>query len=162
MLKKKVEEILSLKLILKVSREELFFAIKGKGTHLNDKKIKVSGQKDLTKATVATDNSYIGNETKENLSLFLSLPSIPWITIKGSAVLTMCEISCGRIDLYFHAFLKPWDNAAAFLIVKESGGIIKGWKGENINFLSPKAIVGNRELVYQFLKSSSLKDRLKI
>jgi len=37
-----------------------------------------------------------------------------------------------------HTALKPWDNAAGFLIVKEAGGVVTGLKGEAITFLSPE------------------------
>lgn len=41
--------------------EELFFAKKGQRVYLNKKK--VGAQKSLNKATVATDNFYLGDET---------------------------------------------------------------------------------------------------
>lgn len=130
-------------------RKELFFAEKDSGAYLNDRPIKVGNQTDLDKATIATDNDYDPEVTRRNLGLILRFKSMPWMLIKGSAVLAMCDVASGRIDLYFHTALKPWDNAAAFLIIKEAGGQVKDLDGADITFLSPRAIVGNSNLVQQ-------------
>lgn len=134
-------------------RDELFYAEQGQGALLNGKKIAVSDQNDISKSTLATDNSYDPAGTRRNLELILQINPTPWILMKGSAVLTMCEVASGRIDLYMHTSLKPWDNAAAFLIVKEAGGFLKGLDGEEINFLSPNVLAGNQNLVEQCVKA---------
>jgi myo-inositol-1(or 4)-monophosphatase len=128
-------------------REELFFAEKGMGAVLNGEKIHVRGHEDLTSASVATDNCYEPSGTRRNLELYLRLGPQPWLLMRGSAVLSMCEVACGRIDLYFHTALKPWDNAAAFLLVREAGGRVAGFDGASAHFLDPSAIVGNSDLV---------------
>lgn len=135
-------------------RDELFYAEKGEGAYLNGRKINVSDNGDLSKAFVATDNSYSPKETREELELLLKLDPMPWILIKGSAVLTMCEIAAGRIDLYVRSnALKPWDNAAAFLIAEEAGAKIRDIKGKDVNFMSKSIVVGNEILVDQFLQA---------
>lgn len=132
--------------------DELFHAVKGKRAYLNSQPISVGTQKDLSYATIATDGSYDPKETRHVLELLLKIDPSPIIGMRGSAALMMCEIASGRTDLYFHPGLKPWDNAAGFLIVEEAGGIIKGLKGEEITFLSPTVVAGNKELVDQFIK----------
>lgn len=132
--------------------DELFHAVKGGGAYLNSQPISVGKQKDFSLATIATDNSYVPEETKYNLELLLKINPVPFVLMRGSGALMMCEVAAGRTDLYFHTVLKPWDNAAGFLIVEEAGGVVKGLKGEKINFLSPAVVVGNRELVNQFVE----------
>jgi myo-inositol-1(or 4)-monophosphatase len=132
-------------------RKELFFAEQGQGATLNGEAITVSDQTVLAKATVATDNSYDPAGTRRNLELALKIQPTPWIMMKGSAVLTMCEVAAGRLDLYFHTALKPWDNAAAFLILQEAGAIITNLAGETITFLSSEVIVSNPELQKQLV-----------
>lgn len=136
--------------------DELFHAVKGRGAYLNNQPISVGTQKDFTQATIATDNSYVPEETKYNLELLLKINPVPFILMRGSAALMMCEIASGRTDLFFQTVLKPWDNAAGFLIIEEAGGIVKGLKGEKINFLSPAVVVGNREFVNQFVKKINI------
>jgi len=133
--------------------DELFSAERGKGAFLNGIKIRVGDASDLSKASVATDNSYDPEGTKRNIELLLKIKPTPWALIKGSAVLTMSETAAGRFDLYFHTVLKPWDNAAAFLIAEEAGAKIRDVEGNPINFMTKSAVVGNEKLVGQFLQS---------
>jgi myo-inositol-1(or 4)-monophosphatase len=132
-------------------RDELFFAESGKGACLNNNKMKANKVDDLSNACIATDNSAFSKGTKKNLKMLIKLDPIPMVFVRGSAVLAMCDVACGRLDLYFHTYLKPWDNAAAFLIAKESGLKVCGLKGEEINFMSEEAIVGNKILSSKFV-----------
>jgi len=132
---------------------ELFTAVQGKGAFLNGRQIQVSQLDDLAAGTIATDNSSFPEGTQRNLDLLLNMPSMPWVMMRGSAVLAMCDVAANRMDLYFHTFLKPWDNAAAFLIAEEAGAHLVDFNGQPVNFLSDTAIVGSHRLVDQFLDS---------
>lgn len=134
--------------------DELFSAEKGKGAFLNGRPIKVSDTPNLYKATVATDNSYDPEKTRQELELILKLNPMPWILIKGSAVLTMSEVAAGRFDLYVRrGALRPWDNAAAFLIAREAGAKVTDIKGNEADFMSEAVVMGNERLVDQFLQA---------
>lgn len=135
-------------------RDELFTAEKGKGAFLNGDPIHVAEEKDLTKTEMATDNWYDPAGTRENLNLVLKLEKIPFMFMKGSAVLVLAEIASGRMDLYVHNFLKPWDNAAGFLLVREAGGVVKDLQGNDVSFLSPQAVAGNATIVEQFIQET--------
>lgn len=132
-------------------RDELFLASKGGGATLNGAPITVGNQSKLSDGSVATDNSYDPSLTKHNLELLLKISPTPWAMLKGSAVLTMCEVAAGRVDLYFHSVLKPWDNAAAFLIAGEAGATVVGLDGQPVSFMSEGVVMGNAQLVKQFL-----------
>ncbi len=134
-------------------RNELFHAQKGKGAFLNGNPIHAGNKTDLAKATVMTDNSYDPNGTRSNLKMLLKLNPTPWVLIRGSAVLAFCDIASGRADVYAHQYLKPWDNAAGFIIAKEAGAVIKGLKGEDVNFTASSLVVGNQTLVKQFIEA---------
>lgn len=138
-------------------RGELFYAELGNGSFVGDKRLQVTGESDLAKAVVATDNSYDPVGTRRNLELVLKLKSTPWTMLKGSAVLQIAEVAAGRMDLYFQTCLKPWDNAAALLFVSEAGGIVRGLSGEEIPFTSPEIVVGNSALVNEFIQQISHK-----
>jgi myo-inositol-1(or 4)-monophosphatase len=133
-------------------RNELFFAARHAGAFLNGVPIHVRGHRDLASASVATDNCYEPAGTRRNLELCLRICPSPWILVRGSAVLSMCEVACGRTDLYFHTALQPWDNAAAFLIVREAGGQVVGFDGADAHFLASSAIAGNRALVEECVR----------
>ena len=40
----------------------------------------------------------------------------------GSAAIDLCDVACGRTDIYFELRLRPWDVAAGALLVWEAGG----------------------------------------
>lgn len=133
-------------------RDEFFYAEQGQGATVNDQPLTIGSQTELGKATVASDNSYYPAGTERNLRLLLKLKPTPWVLIKGSAVLTMCEVAAGRIDVYIHTFVKPWDNAAAFLLVREAGGVVKDFQGNDAAFTSHEVVVGNEALVIECLQ----------
>lgn len=136
-------------------RDELFTARRGEGAYLNGKVISVSDVDSLAKGTIATDNSYYAEGTKRNLEMILKLPSTPWTQMRGCAVLAMCDVAAGKSDLYFHTFLKPWDNAASFLIAEEAGAKISNIVGERVNFLSEEVVMGNPELADEFISAQA-------
>ena len=57
------------------------------------------------------------------------LPPVRDIRRMGSAALDLCFVACGRLDAYVERGLKPWDLAAAELIVREAGGRVEGIHG---------------------------------
>jgi myo-inositol-1(or 4)-monophosphatase len=133
-------------------RDELFFAERGRGAFLDGEVIRVREHRHLASASVATDNCYDPAGTRRNLELCLRIHPSPWILIRGSAVLGMCEVARGRTDLYFHTALQPWDNAAAFLIVREAGGRVAAFDGADADFRASGAIAGNDDLVEQCVR----------
>lgn len=105
------------------NRSEFFSAQKGKGAQCNNKKISVSDSIDPQGSIVA-----IGSPYKEH-NFDLTYPKGRIIHQQdarivnfGSSVLQCAWVGCGRLGAYFEAGLKPWDIAAAHLIVSESGG----------------------------------------
>jgi myo-inositol-1(or 4)-monophosphatase len=109
-------------------REELFEAEVGKGAFKNGQRITVSQQAELAGASVATSNSYDDKAMERNLRRHLGIYEttgvMPWTSCPGSGVLILAWIACGRLDAYHHNGLKPWDNAAAFLLIREAGGVV--------------------------------------
>jgi myo-inositol-1(or 4)-monophosphatase len=109
-------------------KDELYKAEKGKGAYRNGEKIQVSGAESLMGASIATSNSYADDAMARNLERHLAIYKqtgvMPWTSCPGSGVLILVWVACGRIDAYHHNGLKPWDNAAAFLIIREAGGAV--------------------------------------
>jgi myo-inositol-1(or 4)-monophosphatase len=63
----------------------------------------------------------------------------------------MTDVASGRLDLYHHNGLKPWDNAAAFLIAQEAGAKITDLSGKPTTWLSSEVVMGNTPLVNEFI-----------
>ena len=49
----------------------------------------------------------------------------------GSAALDLCYVACGRFGAFYENNLNAYDIAAGALIVKEAGGLITDYKGQN-------------------------------
>jgi myo-inositol-1(or 4)-monophosphatase len=132
-------------------KEELYEVEKGLGAHRNGQPISVSDQSSLEGASIATSNSYDDKAMARNLERHLALYNqtqiMPWTSCPGSGVLIMAWVACGRIDAYHHNGLKPWDNAVAFLLVREAGGDVQTLSGEQAGFTSQTTLMGNKEIV---------------
>ena len=56
-------------------------------------------------------------------------------------------MACGRADVFFGTYLKPWDYAAAVIILKEAGGRLDRVDGElslsqlNVNIAAANSAV---------------------
>jgi myo-inositol-1(or 4)-monophosphatase len=107
------------------NREELFFAERGSGAYLNDKKIGVSPSQSLSESIVATGFYYDRGALMENTLraiYHLFSANIQCIRRFGSAALDLSWVACGRFDAYYEYQLSPWDFAAGTLILEEAGG----------------------------------------
>lgn len=126
-------------------KNELFAAEQGSGAFRNDQPIRVSNQGSLEGASIATGNSYDDNAMERNLRRQLGIYEqtgvMPWFNCPGSGVLNIVYVACGRFDAFHHNGLKPWDNAAGFLIAREAGALVLNLKGEDISFTSASVLV---------------------
>ena len=124
---------------------ELFTAEKGKGAYLNNKRIRVSGISELTKSLLATGFPYdVRTSPDNNISHFANFAvRVQAIRRAGSAALDMCYVACGRFDGFWELKLKPWDTAAAMLIIKEAGGIVTDFKGSAFSLYSGETLASN-------------------
>jgi len=69
----------------------------------------------------------------------------------GSASLGLAYVACGRVNLYFHRFVYPWDIASGLLLVREAGGEVTDWEGKPATSQDEQIIASNRELHQEFM-----------
>jgi myo-inositol-1(or 4)-monophosphatase len=104
--------------------EELFAAEKGAGAWLNDRRLRVSGRRDMIEMIFATGLPFGGRkdlpETLQDLARIL--PVCAGVRRWGAASLDLAYVAAGRYDGFWERNLKPWDMAAGLLMVKEAGG----------------------------------------
>lgn len=131
---------------------EMFVAQKGKGAYLNGKSIKVSNKK-LQEGIVLTGNAPYYADMREKSLLILKNFAMIAIDFRrfGSAVIELCNIACGRAEVYFELKLQPWDYAAGMLIVEESGGNVTQMNGKKMTFDKPTSILASNN-VEDYLK----------
>ncbi|MEY3208702.1 MAG: hypothetical protein RL064_733 [Bacteroidota bacterium] len=132
---------------------EMYFAERGKGATLNDKKIAVSDKDDLLRSCLVTGFPYQYLDTENGpLQIFEKLirKAIP-VRRLGSAALDLCWTAAGRFDGFYEHKLQAWDSAAGFLIVEEAGGKVTDLKGEAYNPYQPGIIATNGKIHDQLL-----------
>jgi myo-inositol-1(or 4)-monophosphatase len=131
-------------------RDEMYIAVKDQGAFCNGKAIHVATTSALESANITTDNSYedkiMARTLKRHLAIYEQTGTMPWTGMHGSAVLAYANIAHGRIDAYHHASLKPWDNAAGFLLVREAGGVVWTLHGEEANFTDGAILAGTPKI----------------
>ena len=59
----------------------------------------------------------------------------------GSASLDLAWTAAGVFDGYFEQALGPWDVAAGAVLVREAGGIVTDWAGDDDAWLTSGDIV---------------------
>ena len=98
---------------------------------------------------------YSDKAAAEALELIRGLwPGMQTIRVMGSAALGLAYTACGRIDLYFHHHLSPWDLASGILLVSEAGGSVVNKDGDAATTKFQSAIASNPRLVDRFLKAT--------
>jgi myo-inositol-1(or 4)-monophosphatase len=115
---------------------ELFFAQKGMGSFLNEKKISVSDKSTVIKSCLVTGFPYTYLDSPNGpIQVFEKLirQGIP-VRRLGSAAIDLCWVAAGRFDGFYEHSLQAWDSAAGFLLVEEAGGKVTDFEG---NYYSP-------------------------
>lgn len=114
-------------------REEIFLAVRGKGSFLNSRKITVSKTKKLTESLLLTGFGYDRAKKADFYCKFYAefLKICHDVRRTGSAALDMAWLASGRVDGFWEFNLSPWDVAAGKLIVEEAGGKITDFKNKN-------------------------------
>ena len=129
--------------------DEMFAAERGKGSFLNDKRIRVATRKKLSDSILITGIPHLGRGNKE---LFLKemdiiIPEVAGIRRSGSAALDLAWIAAGRYDIFWERGLSIWDIAAGILLVREAGGFAKGIDGSDKDLWNGNIISGNDDII---------------
>jgi myo-inositol-1(or 4)-monophosphatase len=126
---------------------EMFWAEKGVGAFLNDKRLRVSGRKDMREALFATGIPFGGVARKAEFSTTLNklMPQVAGVRRFGAAALDLAWVAAGRYDGFWELGLKPWDIAAGLVLVREAGGFVSDPDG-NDPYPSGMVVCGNPTL----------------
>ena len=108
--------------------DEMFWAEKGAGAFLNERRLRVSARRELKDALFATGIPFAAVSAPAPpafaRTLGVLMPQVAGIRRFGAAALDLAWVAAGRYDGYWELGLKPWDMAAGLLIVREAGGFV--------------------------------------
>lgn len=104
--------------------DEMFWAEKGQGAYLNQRRIRVSGRQQLRDALIGTGIPFKGEEGHGHYLATLAkvTPLVSGVRRMGAASLDLAFVAAGRFEAFWEFDLKPWDIAAGILLVREAGG----------------------------------------
>ncbi len=143
--------------ILDPIRDEFFFAELGKGAYLNDRRIRVSGRKQIEAALLATGIPFLGRTSKEQETIFIQqlnhvMPKCAGIRRFGSAALDLAWVAAGRYDGFWEHGLQQWDIAAGTLIVREAGGFVSDFSSRDTVLQTGNIVAANAGLHVPLLR----------
>ncbi len=131
------------------SRNDLFYASRGRGAYLNDRRLRVSKRVRLADALIGTGFPFRkGDNFKRYLKIIEQImESTAGIRRPGAAALDLCYVAAGWYDGFFELGLSPWDVAAGSLIVTEAGGLVGNFTGDS-DFLNQREVVAANPKIY--------------
>src|SRR5215469_16005350 len=112
-------------------RDEMFWAEKGAGAFLNDRRLRVSGRRRLAEAVIGTGIPFgeRGNHTLYLEMLGAVMGATSGVRRLGAASLDLAYVAAGRLDGFWEFGLAPWDIAAGILLIREAGGYVTDLSG---------------------------------
>ena len=133
--------------------DETFSALKGEGTTVNGEPASVTAKTSVRESLIGLDLGYVDDKGNQLLNFMSGLwPNIYAFRIMGSAALGMSYAACGRLDVYFHALVYPWEHACGKLLVTEAGGVFTDWEGNPQVGGESSIIATNKAIHADFLK----------
>jgi myo-inositol-1(or 4)-monophosphatase len=135
--------------VYEVCSDELFSAWKNGGAWLNGRQIHVSEASKLSDSLIATGFPYYDFSQVDQYMKCLTyfFRHTHGIRRLGSAATDLAYIACGRFEVFYEYGLHPWDIAAGIIILREAGGKISDFSGNEQN-LTGEEIVAANSLVY--------------
>ncbi len=136
------------------TRNDLFFASKGRGAFLNDRRLRVSKRLRLADALIGTGFPFRkGDNFKRYVKMFEEvMQSCAGLRRPGAAALDLCYVAAGYYDGFFETGLSPWDVAAGSLMITEAGGLIGNFTGEADYLYQREVVAGNPKIYGQLVQ----------
>jgi myo-inositol-1(or 4)-monophosphatase len=107
-------------------KDETFWAEKGQGAWMNDRRLRVSGRTQLIESIFATGIPFGGRPDlpKSLTDLARLMPTCAGVRRMGAAALDMAYVAAGRYEGFWERGIHEWDVAAGMIIVTEAGGAV--------------------------------------
>ena len=128
--------------------DDSYWAEKGRGAWLQDRRLRVSARRHLDEALIGTGIPHLGRGDSESWTKIYNAvaPEVAGIRRFGSAALDLAWVAAGRFDGFWEDDLDIWDTAAGMLLIKEAGGFVTDYRGSDRSFERREYLAANSEL----------------
>lgn len=125
------------------NRNELYRALQGRGAFLDDRRLRINIGHDIKDSIVACSFS-VRNDEADLHSNCIKKVARACLSVRhiSAAALDLAYIAAGRYDALFAKGLQPWDCAAGMLIVREAGGYVGNFLGNDTNIIDKEILAG--------------------
>jgi len=133
--------------------DQLFWAEKGKGAFLNDKRLRVSTRRNMDESLFATGIPFAGREGHQPFLIQLEnvMAVSAGVRRYGAAALDLAYVAAGRYEGFWEKGINPWDMAAGIILVREAGGYVTDYDGKN-NMMETGSIIASNDQLHRPLK----------
>jgi myo-inositol-1(or 4)-monophosphatase len=128
--------------------DELYWAEKGEGAFMNEKRLRVSDRKALDECLFATGLPFKGRPGRDRALKEVDrvLEETAGVRRFGSAALDLAFVAAGRYDAYWERDLNPWDVGAGIVLVREAGGTVSEIGGGAYPMHNGSILAANAEI----------------
>ena len=137
----KNDEII-LGIVYEINHDECFHAVAGGPAYLNEQKIEVSQDVNLSASLIATGFPYNNFDKVDGYLAILKniMQKSHGLRRIGSAAVDLAYVACGRFEGFFEYNLNAWDVAAGAFIVQQAGGTVSTFNNEK-NYIFGREIL---------------------
>src|SRR6202035_3905423 len=141
-------------LIYNPANDDLYIAERGKGAFLNDQRLRVAGRRKLGDCVIACGLPHIGRGDHElsRLEMTEIQNRVAGLRRFGAASLDMGFGAARPLDGYWERNLQAWDMAAGQIIIREAGGTVSGFEGDDDPLKTGHLICGNEFVHAELVK----------
>ena len=141
--------------------DEMYYAEKGRGAFVNDKRLRVSGRTRMDESVFGTGIPHIGKDGHATFHREMQelTGRVAGIRRLGVASLDLAYVAAGRFEGFWERGLKAWDMAAGIVLVREAGGLVTDLNGGRKMLQTGSIVAGNGQMQQPLLQA--LKDASK-
>ncbi len=132
---------------------DLFVAKRGQGAYLNSVRLSTAPDRNVDKCLIefgagSTKKQY----TEESFAIAKEVfRNCLDLRRNCSSALAVAYVAAGKLNGYFERAIKPWDYAAATLMLEECGALCSDWDGNTIQFETQSSFVCGTPKAYNLL-----------
>ncbi|MER2105431.1 MAG: inositol monophosphatase family protein [Solibacillus sp.] len=146
--------------IFDVMREDLFYAIAGKGAWYNDSPMRKLQPLHIEEAVIGINAAWVTPNNRLNHEKVIELVhTVRGTRSYGSAAMEIAFVVSGKLDAYISMRLAPWDIGGGVIIAKEVGAIATNLRGADFDFLSMDTFIIANPFIHQQILTDYIEEK---